>query len=122
MKKVVLLVMLLALVFGTVAIAGHHEKEMKKAVTVEGTMACSKCTLKAEGAEGCQGVIVVKKEDAEKHYWLIKNEIADKFGTVCSKKGSAVRVTGTVKEKDGKLWLLATEMKTPGEAKGKSKT
>jgi hypothetical protein len=67
------------------------------------------CTLHEEGAKKCQNVLVVKADGKETHYYLAKNEANKELGMVC--KGSkAVQVTGQVTEKDGRLWIAATEI------------
>ena len=71
--------------------------------TVTGKVTCGKCSLKK--AEACQNVLVSEG----KEYWLAKSEASDKFGHVCKGEKMA-KATGTVAEKDGKMWLTATSM------------
>ena len=102
-----------AVLFAGAALAEHHE------VTVQGKVACAKCTLKAEGATDCQDVLVVKGEDGtETHYYLVNNEVLETFGHTCQGHKPAM-VRGTVEEKDGKLWLTAAHMDAPGKSEGK---
>ncbi|MDH3628927.1 MAG: DUF6370 family protein [Acidobacteriota bacterium] len=103
MKKIGLLAMILGLVISGAAIAGDAE-----VVTIEGKVMCAKCALHEEGREKCQNVLAVESDDADTvYYYLAANETNAEFGEVCMATPS-VRVTGTVEEKDGKNWLVAT--------------
>ena len=80
-----------------------------EAVTLQGEVMCAKCTLKKADATECQDVLVVSEGDTKGEYYVVKNDVAEKFGHVCSSK-KAAKVTGTVAEKDGKKWITATAM------------
>jgi hypothetical protein len=95
--------LLVAIALAVPAIAGEES------VTLEGKVICAKCTLKDEGLTQCQNVLVVKKDDMVENYYLVKNEANAEFGDVCTME-KQVRVTGTVSEKDGKMWLAATKI------------
>ena len=88
----------------------------EKTVTLEGKMSCAKCLLKEEGLEKCQNVLVVETDGKTTHYYLAKSEANEEFGSVC-KAAKQVRVKGTVSEKDGKMWIAATEI-LPMEKEG----
>lgn len=103
-KVSVLFVVVALLCLG--AVAGEA-----KTVTVEGKIACAKCTLET-GAKECQDVLVVEKDGETMHYYLAENDVAKEYGHSCMGSKPAV-VTGTVEEKDGKMWLTATEMVAP---------
>jgi hypothetical protein len=94
----------LALVVGIVAVSTAADKT----VTVTGKVACAKCALKKAGATACQDVLVVTGENAGEYY-LVKNAVFEKFGHTCRGEKAAT-VTGTVSEKDGKMWLTATDL------------
>jgi hypothetical protein len=81
----------------------------EEAVTLEGKMVCAKCNLKEEGLKTCQNVLVVENDDVRAHYYLEKNEANKEFGDVCLAEKRA-RVTGSVSEKEGRMWLAATEI------------
>ncbi len=103
MKQLACLLILAFLVTGTV-VAGEGE-----AVTLEGKVLCAKCVLEEEGRDKCQNVLVVEDGGEPMHYYLTATEANKGFGDVCM-KNPAVRVTGTVSEKDGRTWLDATKI------------
>jgi hypothetical protein len=72
-------------------------------------MICAKCILKEAGLEKCQNVLVVETDGEKTHYYLAENEANKEFGDVC-KAAKQVRVTGSMSEKDGKMWIAATEI------------
>lgn len=102
------LVLAAIVVLATFTFAG----EDAKAVTITGKIVCAKCTLQKPDAKECQDVLVVDEKGAKAEYYLVKNEVAEKYGHVCQGEKGAV-VTGTVTEKDGKAWLAATKMEQP---------
>ncbi len=104
MKTIAKLGLALALVVSLVAAATAADE-----VTLTGKVLCAKCTLKKADAKECQNVLVVKDGDKAAEYYVEKNDVATKFGHVCTGQKDAV-VTGTVSEKDGKKWISATKM------------
>lgn len=80
-------------------------------VTLSGKVVCAKCALKKADVTSCQDVLVVTGTGAGEYY-LVKNEVFEKFGHVC-KGERAATITGSVAEKDGKKWLTATKIETP---------
>jgi len=105
--RIVVFVFALAILVALAAPAFAGDKE----VSLEGNIACAKCTLKVEGQNECQTVLVV----GDQYYYIVKNDVAEEFGHVC-KGEKAAMVTGTVEEKDGKMWLTATKMTAPDKA------
>lgn len=103
LRSFTILAMIALFAMSSVAVAGHHE------VTLEGKIVCAKCALKEEGRDKCQNVLVVEKDDKAMHYYLASNKVADEMGYVCTATKS-VQITGTVSEKDGKMWLAATKV------------
>ena len=98
---------------GASAIAGEgHDHDHGKKVSMSGTISCGKCTLGV--AESCQDVLSVAEGGKTTQYWLVKNDVMEKFGHGCKGEKQAT-VTGTVAEKEGKMWLTATNI----EAKSK---
>jgi hypothetical protein len=104
MARLSLLALAAALVIGLVA------SPIAAETTLSGSVMCAKCTLKKADATECQDVLVVKGDnDKTIEYYIVKNEVSEKFGHVCTGEKPAT-VTGTVEEKDGKLWVTATKM------------
>lgn len=109
MKMLQWMLVLVAVVgLATVVLAGDEAQT----VTVTGKIVCAKCTLQKADAKECQTVLVAGDEGAKTEYYLVKNDVAEKFGHVCKGEKDAV-VTGTVSEKEGKTWLAATKMEQP---------
>lgn len=96
-----LLALAVAMILAAPAVAGGT-------VTLEGKVICAKCTL-GEDLQKCQNVLVVKKGDETTHYYLASTDANKEFGDVCM-VAKEVKVTGTVSEKDGKMWIAATEI------------
>ncbi|RMG45170.1 MAG: hypothetical protein D6718_08145 [Acidobacteria bacterium] len=95
---------LAALAVTGIAFAGDAGKE----VTLEGTILCAKCSLK-EKRDGCQNVLAVGSGDEVEYYYLVKNDVYEKVGDVCTAKKRA-RVTGILSDRDGKHWLEPKEI------------
>lgn len=105
MKSLTLIAAALALVVGLVAAPAAVEE-----TTLSGKIMCAKCTLKKADAKECQDVLVVKGAgDATAEYYIVKNEVAEKFGHTCTGEKPAT-VTGTVSEKDGRKWIAASKI------------
>jgi len=86
-------------------------------VTLEGNIVCAKCTLKVEGVDKCQTVLLVKNAaGADVQYWLARNAVAETYGEVCTDI-KPVTVTGSIEEKDGRKWIVATKI-DPRQAPG----
>ena len=104
MKTRLLAVLALALVVGLAGMVTAAE------TTLTGSVMCAKCTLKKADAKECQDVLVVKgAKDATTEYYVVKNDVSEKFGHVCTGEKPAT-VTGAVAEKNGKTWITATKM------------
>ena len=110
--KVAFRIAILAAVALALSFSAYAGDEM----TVTGKILCAKCTLKKADAKECQNVLVVEGDKGTTEYYLVKNDVTEKYGHVCMGEKGAV-VTGTVMEKDGKTWLTATKMAAP-EKKG----
>jgi hypothetical protein len=104
MKAPTLLALVLAIVVGLAGVASAAD------TSLSGSIMCAKCTLKKADAKDCQDVLVVKDDDGQvKEYYLAKNDVLEKFGHTCTGEKPAT-VTGTVAEKDGKMWITATKI------------
>src|SRR6516164_4945093 len=66
-KMKIALSVLLTAALGFVFVAGLHAEE-KKEVTLNGTILCAKCALKAEGVTKCTTAIKVKEGEKEVVY------------------------------------------------------
>jgi hypothetical protein len=100
------LAVVLAVVVGLLALAQAADE---KEVTINGSIKCAKCMLNKADAKGCQDVLVA---DDNTEYYVVKNEVAEKFGHAC-KAGKPAVVTGKVMEKDGKMWIEASKIEEP---------
>jgi len=104
MKTMLRIAMATALVLAVVSMARAAE------TTLSGTMVCAKCTLKKADATKCQDVLVVKDDKGTAtEYYIAKNAAADEAGHQCKKEAKAT-VTGTVSEKDGRMWIEASKI------------
>lgn len=109
MKKLALASsVLLLLALALPALGGDDQS-----VTLTGQIQCAKCGLHEEGRTKCQNVLVVNKDEATSYYYLVKNEVNEEFGEVCT-SSVPVEVTGTLSEKDGKTWLAAEKITRKG--------
>jgi hypothetical protein len=110
MKKLAILtIALLAVALLGGVLAGEKGEE----VTVEGTVMCAMCTLKEGDWKECQNVIQVDKGDETVNLYIVKNDVAEEFGHVCSGAKDAT-VTGTVSDEDGRMWITPSKM-TPAD-------
>ena len=74
--------------------------------TIKGEAQCAKCKLAEADAKKCATVVV---SDGKKYY-LAKNAEEKKFhGKICKGEVLKVKVTGDVKEEDGKQVLTASK-------------
>ena len=81
-------------------------------VTLKGTIVCAKCTLKKPDAKECQNVLLASGPDGkEVEYYMAKSAAADAVGEVCTAK-KKVTITGTVSEKDGRNWIIASKVES----------
>ena len=78
----------------------------EKSVTGQGK--CAKCTLKE--TDSCQNVVEVKEGDKTVTYYLVRNEVSNKFHENLCKETKKITVTGTVKEVGGKQQLTSSKI------------
>jgi hypothetical protein len=97
---------ILGLVVALVAFYGIARAEDAKQVTLQGNMQCGKCAL--HQTDKCSNVLVVKEGDKDVQYDIVAGE-GFKVQHVCQGT-KAVKVTGTVNEKDGKKMINATKI------------
>lgn len=99
----VFLALVVAIVIAAPAVADET-------VTLEGKVLCAKCILK-EDLDECQNVLAVEEGDTTAYYYMEGTDANKEFGDVCT-EAKEVKVTGTLSEKDGKMWITATEIVT----------
>jgi hypothetical protein len=99
--------------FSGLTVLRADDKDEKK--TIKGDGMCAKCALKEK--DSCQNVVVVKKEgEKDKTYYIVHDTVAKKahgsmgFCKASKDEPAKVKVTGTVKEEDGKLILTAEKI------------
>ena len=87
---------------GALKVRADNEK------TLTGEGKCAKCTLKE--TDSCQNVVQVKEGDKTVSYYLVRNEVSNKFHDNLCKETKKITVTGTVKEVGGKQQLTSTKI------------
>jgi hypothetical protein len=101
---------------GAMVVEGEAEPLTGDPVTLEGTIACARCTLHVKGQEHCQNVLIVEEDGKETRFFMTKNEVYEEFGSAC--KGTPkLRVTGKIEEKEGVKWITPSEI-TPQTEQG----
>src|SRR6266540_1406151 len=78
------------------------------AKTITGDGKCGKCALKE--TKECQNTVTVKEGDKSVVYYLVHNDVSEKFHDNICKGMKKVKATGTVKEVEGKMQLTATKI------------
>jgi len=112
MKRWISLSLLLAVaLLGAPLLAG----ETGESVTLSGKLVCAKCTLKLEGFDKCQDVLVVEGEDGAEQLYFVDapHQEGDKVEHTCMGE-RAVTMEGTLAEKDGKTWITPTKVEDAG--------
>jgi hypothetical protein len=96
--------------------ADKGDKGDKGEKTLKGTLVCGKCALKE--TDECTNVLQVKEGEKTVNYYLDdsgKGEDYHKAICTAGKAGKPFTVTGTVSEKDGKMYIKASKV-TPGSS------
>ena len=107
MKRGILSMALVIAMSGLVTLARAEDKK----VTLKGDLVCAQCALKEKDAKECANVLVVKEGDKETRYYLVHNDASKKFDSkTCGGGKTAVTITGSVADKDGKKVLTATKI------------
>ncbi len=102
--RAAIVVAVASMLLAVVAAAGDADE-----MTLEGNVLCARCALHEEGRTECQNVLVVEDQGEDTHYYLAATEANEELGPVCTAT-RRVRVTGTVEDKDGHHWLMATKI------------
>ena len=99
--------------FSGLTVLRADDKDEKK--TIKGDGMCAKCALKEK--DSCQNVVIVKKDgEKDKTYYIVHDSVAKKahgsmgFCKASKEKPAKVKITGTVKEEDGKLLFTAEKI------------
>jgi hypothetical protein len=77
-----------------------------KEVTLVGAGQCAKCSLGLTKA--CQTAVVLKQDGKEQVYLLAQNDVSEKFHDEVCSDTKQIKVTGVVKEVDGKKVITAS--------------
>jgi hypothetical protein len=109
MKKLNLIVALLAGMALTSLTTTASAAEAAKDVTVTGTALCAKCAL--HQGDKCQTIVKATVDGKDVTYYLVGKEAKSFHEQICtSKDGKKVTVSGKAAEKDGKEYLKATKI------------
>lgn len=84
-----------------------------KEVTLVGTGKCAKCAL--HQTDHCQNTITVSENGKDQLYYLTANDVSEDFHDNLCKKSQPIKVTGTVKEVDGKKEITASKIELAKE-------
>jgi hypothetical protein len=103
MKKSAVVSLLAAALF-TASAAFAADKE----VTLVGAGQCAKCSLGVTKA--CQTAVVVKQDGKEQVYLLTENDVSKKFHDEVCTDTKQIKVTGVVKDLDGKKEITASSI------------
>jgi hypothetical protein len=95
-----------AALFATAAVFGASTDS--KEVTVVGNGQCAKCAL--HQTDSCQNTVTVSENGKTEVYYLTQNEVSDDFHDQICKKAQKIKVTGTVKEADGKKEITPSKI------------
>ena len=96
----------LVVTFAAVSVVAVAAEEAETK-TLKGMMVCTKCKLGETDA--CANALVVKEDGKDVTYYIKDNGKGEKYHTCMGEK--PVTVTGTVVEKDGKMWLTMAKVK-----------
>jgi hypothetical protein len=91
------------------AATSHTWAADAKTVTITGEGKCAKCALKE--SDKCQNVIQTTDNGKTTTYYLVKNDVSDKFHKNVCQSSKKVTAKGTVKDVDGKKELTGTDIK-----------
>lgn len=104
MKKFTLVSLFAATVLAVSAVFAADSKE----VTLVGAGQCAKCSLGI--ASACQNALVMKVDGKDQVYLLAKNDVSEKFHDQVCTDTKQIKVTGVVKDVDGKKEITATRI------------
>jgi hypothetical protein len=108
MKKSFLVSMFAAAFLAASAVFAADSATPAKEVTLVGSGQCAKCSLGK--TDECQNAIVVKQDGKEEVYLLTANDVSEKFHKKICKQAKDIKVTGVVKEVDGKKEITPSKI------------
>lgn len=100
-----------SLLFSIVAaglLTASHAMAADAEVTLVGEGECAKCALGK--TDTCQNALVVTTDGKEQIYYLAQNALSQKFHDNVCTENKQIKVTGVVKETDGKKEITATSI------------
>ena len=103
MKKFALVSLFAASLFAVSALFAAD-----KEVTLVGAGQCAKCSLGI--ASACQNALVMKVDGKDQVYLLAKNDVSEKFHDQVCTDTKQIKVTGVVKDVDGKKEITASRI------------
>jgi len=105
-KQILLLIALTGLFAGGFTMSAFAAENTE--VTLSGEGKCAKCSL--HEADQCQNVLQTKEDGKTVTYYLTHNKVSKEFHSNLCKESKKIKVTGEVKEKDGKKMLKASKI------------
>ena len=108
MKRNILVMTVAGLAMLAWATSTLADKEAGKEISIAGDAKCAKCMLKE--TDKCQTVIQAEKDGKKVTYYLVQNEVSNKFHEDVCTDAKKVAATGTDKEVDGKHQFTVTKI------------
>ncbi len=99
---------LLSVLAATVLLSGFGLAFAAETKTLTGDGKCAKCALGE--TDSCQNVVIVEDGGKETTYYITHNDVSKAFHKNVCKETKKIKVTGEVKDVDGKMEITPTEM------------
>lgn len=108
MKKSLLVATFGAAFFAAASLLAADPNSAAKEVTLVGKGQCAKCALHL--TDECQNTVTVSENGKDQLYYLTANDVSEDFHSKICKGPKEIKVTGTVKEADGKKEITPTKI------------